>query len=108
MPPGGNSATARPSILYVHTARALVGAVPRSERNGVPQLGPDLVGSSLNHRPKSSLFGYNRQSGGIDSMGAVSSWQEVIWLLYDRGIAFLENDPAACQLAIGVEGRGSI
>ncbi len=34
---------------------------------------------------------------------SVSSWQEVVRLLYHRGIAFLEDDPAACQLAIGVD-----
>jgi len=34
---------------------------------------------------------------------SVSSWQEVIRLLMHRGIAFLENDLAACQLTIGVD-----
>src|SRR5260370_19981235 len=68
MPPGGNSATARPSILYVHTARALVGAVPRSERNGVPRLVSDLVGSSLTI-DQSQLFRLQSASGGIDSIG---------------------------------------
>lgn len=39
---------------------------------------------------------------------SVSSWQEVIRVLYDRGIAFLENDPAACQLAIGVDASAAL
>ena len=34
---------------------------------------------------------------------SVSNWQEVIRLLMHRGIAFLENDLAACQLTIGVD-----
>ncbi len=34
---------------------------------------------------------------------SVSSWQEVFRQVYLRGIQFLENDPAACQLAIGVD-----
>jgi AcrR family transcriptional regulator len=34
---------------------------------------------------------------------SVSSWQEIIRLLMLRGIAFLESDPAACQLSIGVD-----
>ena len=34
---------------------------------------------------------------------SVSSWQEVIRLLMHQGIAFLENDLAACQLTIGVD-----
>ena len=33
----------------------------------------------------------------------VSSWQEVVRLLVYVGVAFLENDPAARQLAIGVD-----
>jgi AcrR family transcriptional regulator len=32
-----------------------------------------------------------------------STWQELVRLLLDRGIEFLEEDPAACQLAIGVD-----
>lgn len=33
----------------------------------------------------------------------VRSWQEIVRLLYERGVAFLERDPAACQLAIGAD-----
>src|SRR5260370_3929213 len=32
---------------------------------------------------------------------SVSSWQEVFRQVYLRGIRFLENDPAPCQLPIG-------
>jgi len=34
---------------------------------------------------------------------SVSSWQHIVRLLFDRGIAFLQEDPAACQLAVGVD-----
>jgi AcrR family transcriptional regulator len=34
---------------------------------------------------------------------SVPSWQEVFRVLIDRGIEFLKNDPAACQLAVGVD-----
>jgi AcrR family transcriptional regulator len=34
---------------------------------------------------------------------SVSSWQQVVRLLFYRGIEFLQNDRAACQLAIGVD-----
>lgn len=33
----------------------------------------------------------------------VRSWQEIVRLLYERGVSFLEGDPAACQLAIGAD-----
>jgi hypothetical protein len=33
----------------------------------------------------------------------VSSWQELVRLLFDRVTAFLEKDPTACQLAVGVD-----
>jgi AcrR family transcriptional regulator len=34
---------------------------------------------------------------------SVSSWQHLVRLLFDRGVSFLQEDPAACQLAIGVD-----
>lgn len=33
----------------------------------------------------------------------VPGWQEVIRILYERGVSFLEQDPAACQLAVGTD-----
>jgi AcrR family transcriptional regulator len=35
--------------------------------------------------------------------GRVTSWQDIFRLMFERGVAFLESDPAACQLTIGVD-----
>jgi AcrR family transcriptional regulator len=35
--------------------------------------------------------------------GPVKSWQDIFTLVFERGVAFLESDPAACQLTIGVD-----
>lgn len=33
--------------------------------------------------------------------GCPHGWQDIVRLVYERGVSFLESDPAACQLAIG-------
>jgi AcrR family transcriptional regulator len=35
--------------------------------------------------------------------GTVNSWQDIFRLMFERGVAYLESDPAACRLTIGVD-----